>query len=283
MIIYNFNNHQDFLLTYVETQRSQNKSWSIGKWAKEMEMSSTATLTNILNGKRLPGKKLKESFKSYFNFSSCEAEYFDDLIRLSKVQEDPKLSLSLIEKLKKSSPHQEFAKLNWETFKAISSWEYYVIREMVRLDSFQEDPEWIQLQLKYDTSKEKIEEVINHLLELNLLKRNSKNQLEVTSSIIKTSEDLSNEAIKIFHEGMILKGRESLRKTVVDERDISARTLNIKKEDLPQIKQLIREFRDNLSLYFEQSSESADTYQINIQLFPLTDIRRQHEKQSNLH
>ena len=69
---------------------------------------------------------------------------------------------------------------------------------------------------------------------------------------------------------MLIHAKSSIRSTNVELRDISSRTLNIKKSSIPQLKQAIREFRDKVSDLFEEAERGDETYQINIQLFPLT-------------
>lgn len=271
--VYDFGDYRSFLKNHVTLMKQANPHWSIGGWARKMDVSSTATITNILNGKRRPGKSLQSKFVDYFKFDTQEESYFLDLVRLDKVMDDPRLSVALMEKLKKKNPYGVFHKLDDDVFDAISKWQYYAIREMVALPDFMECPKWIRARLKYPLTHPEIKETLATLERLELIARDTDGVLRVSHKIIKTTEDVASEGIKRFHEQMIEFGKLSLRETPVELRDISARTLNIKTKDLPLLKQMIREFRDNVSELFEDAKQSDETYQLNVQLFPLTENR----------
>ncbi|MEZ4873406.1 MAG: DUF4423 domain-containing protein [Bdellovibrionales bacterium] len=70
-----------------------------------------------------------------------------------------------------------------------------------------------------------------------------------------TSDDISSEALKQFHEGMLDIGRQALRKTAVDEREISGVTMAVSSKELPEMKQFLREQQ----LEFFRSFQSPKT------------------------
>ena len=63
---------------------------------------------------------------------------------------------------------------------------------------------------------------------------------------------------------------ETLERHHRDLRNVSTVTITIRKEDLPSIDDLLREFRARLLQYAEQVKEPDSVYQFNMQLFPLT-------------
>lgn len=268
--IYSYTDYRTFLKSHYSEKREQNDSFSYGLWAKKLEMSSTAVLTNIINGKRNPGPQLQEKFVRYFKFNDDEQEYFSDLVKLHKVKGDPRLSLALKEKMSRKKIKGNFQFLDDTTFSAISSWHYYAIREMVALPQFQEDYDWIAKNLQFKVTPREIKKALEDLLELGLIERGENGELQSNDTLLKTSEDVASEGLRRFHEQMISNGKVSIREVPVNERDISGRTINIDEKNLPELKKLIREFRDKVSELFEESEYGTRTYQLNLQLFPLT-------------
>ncbi len=267
--IYNYTDYRTFLKNHVEKKKLENPNWSIGMWAKQMEISSTAVLTNILNGKRNAGSEIQKKISKYFKFNSKSGEYFSDLIRLQKSGDDPRICIAIMEKMKRNHPAGDFKLLDDTTFSAISKWYYYAIREMVALPNFREDYEWIANKLHFKVTAREIKKAIVDLLRLDLICRDaSSGRLCSTNITVKTSEDLSSEGLKQFHEAMLEHAKTAIREIEVTKRDISGRTMNISEENLPRLKEYIREFRNRVSELFEENPGNR-TYQLNIQLFPL--------------
>ena len=267
--IFNYTDFRTFLRVHAEEKRKTSPNWSLGVWTKQLGFTSTAVLTNILNGKRNPGKNLEQKFLHYFKFNQNEKAYFQDLVRLKKVSYDSRLSVALMEKMGKSNPNGSFELLDDRTFSVISKWFYYAIREMIQLSHFREDISWIQKNLEFKVTEKEIKKAIADLLELGLIYRDQNGRLKTTQKTIKTSNDIASEAIKRFHEQMLENSKTALRNIDVLERDITGRTFNIDEKNLPKLKQCIQEFRDKVCELFEESPGTR-TYQLNIQLLPLT-------------
>lgn len=275
--IYQYTDFGTFLKIHADQKRSENAHWSLGVWARQLGISSTAVLTNVLNGKRNPGRSIERKFLHYFKFSENEKEYFQDLIRLKKIKDDHRLSVALMEKMGKLNPNGSFQLLDDETFSVISKWYYYAIREMIALPHFKEDFQWIQKHFEFKVTKREIKEAIERLLKLNLIFRDKKGSLLSTEKTIKTQNDIASEALKRFHEQMLEYAKVSLRRVNVLERDITGRTFNINEKNIPRLKQYIRDFRDKVCELFEKKSGTR-TYQLNIQFFPLT---KKYKEESN--
>lgn len=268
--IYNYTDYRTFLKDYIEGQKAQRSTYSLGMWSKKMGISSTAVLVNVINGKRNPGPELQEKFVSYFKFAGPEAEYFKDLIKLSKIKEDPRLSLSLMEKMGKANPNGEFKLLDDRTFSLISKWYYYALKEFALQKGFKEDPQWIADHLEYEVSPKDIKKAIDDLLQLGIFVRNKKGDLKVVHKNLKSTNDIASEGLKRFHEQSLENAKVSLRKHDIMERDISARVMNIREENIPKLKAYLKDFRDKVSDLFEEVDSTSKVYQINIQLIPLT-------------
>lgn len=268
--IFNYTDYRTFLKDHFQFRKHEQQNFSLGVWSKRLGISSTAVLVNILNGKRNPGEMLNGKFINYFAFAPKEEQYFLDLVGLSKVKSDPRLSLALMEKMGRSHPEGTFQLLDDQAFSAISKWFYYVLREMVSLPHFNEDPGWIQNQLEYEVTAKDIKKAIHDLLEMGLLERNDKGKLKAKSRSVATNTDVASEAIKRFHEQSLENGKVSIRKHSLEERDFSSRTFNVREENIPVLKEHIKEFREKVNELFEESAQSSRVYQLNIQLIPLT-------------
>ena len=267
--IFKYTDYRSYLHAYAHDSKRKNARWSYGQWAMQLDLRGTASLTMVLNGQRRPGPNMTQKFVGFFKLKGKEREYFYDLVRLEKVKDDPRLSVLLMEQMSKVHPNQEFKVLDHKTFSAISHWHYYAIREMTRLADFQENPNWIVRHLHFKITPREVKVAIQTLLELGLLKRDGEEKFKVSYGRLDTQNHVASEGIKRFHEQMISHGKESVRLIPVEEREITASTFTMRSANIPKAKEMIRKFKQKFCRLLEE--EGGDqTYQINIQFFPLT-------------
>lgn len=82
-----YTDFRKFLRDYASEMKKQNPNWSLAIWAKELGLSSTSSLTKILNGQREAGNKFCFKVIEYFKFSVDHAKHFDYLVFQSKTDQ----------------------------------------------------------------------------------------------------------------------------------------------------------------------------------------------------
>lgn len=269
--VFNYSDYRTFLNDHANGQKQRDPEWSYGRWAKRLNVANTAVISNILNGVRHPGPRIVEQLVQYFRFDRKETEYFKNLVHLSKKKQDPELVHLILEKLQATHPDQTFQLIEDRVFQVIAFPHYYALREMVNLVGFTEDTDWIAQRLRIKTTKPEIKRALRNLEELGLLTRDSSGKLKYHSGSMRSSHDISSEALRRFHEEMLSLAHKTIREVSVNERDITGITFSARKEDLPKIKDDIAKFRRSLMKKYEQLGGGDIVYQLNIQFFPLTE------------
>ncbi len=267
--IKNFGDYREFLRSHFEEKQKTVKTWSYGNWAKRLGLKATSSLTKIMNGEREPGPEITTKLVGYFKFDSVQANYFSDLIRLSKSKEDIRLRVMIMEKMGREHPDARIQVLDDKSFAIISNWFCMTIREMVRLSDFQEDPKWIQQRLRYSVKTGEIAEALKNLQHQGLIRRNKEGRLVTSEGLLRTTDDVASEAIRNYHEQTLEIAKQSLREVSVDLREFTSETLTINASNIPACKELIREFRAKFSRLMEEQ-QGDETYQLQIQFFPFT-------------
>lgn len=266
--VFDYSDYRTFLATHFEVEKKRQKSFSTRFWCKKLGIKSTATLNMILRGHRDPGPDVVEKFATYFAFDRDERLFFEQLVRLAK-QSDPTKRCYHMQRLQDLHPKKVIELLSYKAFNVMSHWYCLAIREMVQLKDFSPDPTWIARRLKYKVGLPKIAQTLQTLQQLNLLHCDDTGKWHQTQEEIGTSHDIAQEAIKQFHEQMLTLASESIRNTPLQERLVTGITFNIKKEDLPALREEL--FRLQKAVYQKYQVPTGDeTYQFNIQVFPLT-------------
>lgn len=265
--IFNYSDHRLFLQYHLESKKKQTPSWSLGQWAKHLGLANTASLSNIIKGRRSPSDSVQKSITNYFNFNKEESEYFSTLVKLYRYKDDPELSVHFMEKLGNLHPDKKFSLLDESSFRSISYWYYYVVREMVKMKNFVEDPQWIAKHLYFKVTPAQISMAIEELLKLKLLKRDKQEILIYSDKNILPPQDIASEALKRFHEGTLENAKKAIREIDVNQREFFSLVFSFKNEDMVEAKKDIRKFFNDFNSKFDKA-EADNVYQLNIQFYP---------------
>ncbi len=267
--IYKFSDYRTFLLAHAQDMKQKKSQWSYGLWARELGLKSTSSITKIIQGDREPGAQIEAELAKYFQFDEKQMNYFRDLVQLQKMSRNPRLSALLMEKIDKDFSDPSLRTLDSKIFATISNWYYLSLRELCRLKSFQEDPKWISEKFLYKVTPTDIKQALNVLIDLGLLTRKTNGQLTLSEGRINTSNDISNEAIKRYHEQMLDLAKTAIRDISVEQREMSSVTLLMSSQKMSLAKEMIREFKQKFERLMEEDS-GDQIYQMQIQLFPIT-------------
>lgn len=74
-IMFSHNNFQDFLKAWIENEHSQSNNISLGQMSRNLKLSSSAELINILKGRRPVSHKFLEKFCDHYKLSEEHSFY----------------------------------------------------------------------------------------------------------------------------------------------------------------------------------------------------------------
>lgn len=114
------------------------------------------------------------------------------------------------------------------------------------------------------------ERALQVLTELQLLQQDSDGGWVQTDANLTTGPEVRSLVVANYHREMIRLGGEAIERHCSEGRDISALTLGICPERMPELKQKIAAFRRELLELAARDEDPQQVVQINFQLFPLT-------------
>jgi len=207
------------------------------------------------------GLKLKKS----------EAEFFENLVRFNQAKTDSEKNF-YYERIASNRRYAQAKPLEKGEFEYYSKWYIPAIREMVLMDGFQDDPEWIAARLRPQVSPREAETALNLLFDLGFVERNDKGRIVQTHRHIASGDEVRSLAVTNFQREMIERAADSIEATPADRREIGSVTFAVSKEKLIEAKRMIREFRSRLSGFLAEETNADAVYQFNLQLFNLTGV-----------
>jgi uncharacterized protein (TIGR02147 family) len=176
----------------------------------------------------------------------------------------------MYERLARHRPFRDARKLESAQAEYHSHWYLPVIRELVRRPDFSSDPKWVARQLRPAISAAQAKRALELLCKLGLLEPNAEGRLMQTSEIVTTGPGPLGHHIFNFHHVMLERAAEALDSLPREERDVSCLTLCVSQAKLEELKQRVRDFRQELLRTAELDDSPERVVQINFQIFPLS-------------
>jgi uncharacterized protein (TIGR02147 family) len=268
MAVLSVKDYRVFLRDYAETKRLTQRGWNYSRWARALGLRSTSSLTKVLSGERAPGPKMVKRFVHYFRFSDEEEAHFRSLILLTKDRRATGLGSFF------QSPGIKLVSLQKRVlelfeFRLIAEWHHFSIRELFRVKGLGLDSRKIRKLLLDDLPIEAIDKSIALLKALSLIQRSESGQYFSSDDQIQTQNEISDSAIRFYHEQKLEQAKKRLNDTPPSDRDFQALTLLLSHENLPVLKAKLRKFIEEIEK--ELAIPKVDQlYQLQFQLFPVS-------------
>jgi len=158
----------------------------------------------------------------------------------------------------------------------VKDWYHGAIVEMTALRHFRADYKWIAQNLGITTVQ--VKSAVKRLLRLGILETKGK-QWSKTRRRFQFPTTSLQDAVNGFHQEMIYKAFKTLELRTPSDfeaRDITGITIAIDPKRISEAKKRIQRFRNQLADFLSRG-ELSEVYQLNVQLFSLTnpkDIRK---------
>lgn len=272
--IFKYIDYRQFLKDYYSHKKAGSREYSYQILTNKIGLCAPSHLLYIINGKRNISSKTLGSFAKALGLSDREQKYFDTLVSFNQAKNTHSRK-SYYEQLLPLYKKEHGRKLKVNQYRFLSSWYGPVILEMIRLKNFEESPHWIARQLKNQITPLQAKEMLSLLIELELVKRDEFDKLQVVDAHITTPETVRDVAALEFQDQMIEQSQKALHESKEETwKKINGLTAALSPEQLKRIEEHLREFRNKLLVELEKSDENADAvYQLNINFFSVTKIQ----------
>lgn len=268
--IFEYNSYRAFLSDLYKERKKRSKNFSHRVFVRICGFKSPNFLKLVIDGKRNLGRSAVEKISNALKFNMMEKKYFNALVNFEQANspEEKNRHLSNISRLRH---HVDVKTIEVKQYKYLSNWHYVAIRELSALNDFSENPKWINRKLGSKLTGKRIAKIINELINLGMLKRDSNGGLKQTDENIICAPEFFSLAINNYHQQMLQKATKSISASKSKDRDISALTISIDRGTFKKIRNVIAECRQEIHRLASLSKSRQVVYQTNIQLFNLSE------------
>jgi uncharacterized protein (TIGR02147 family) len=200
------------------------------------------------------------------------SEYFENLVFFNQAK-TPTARDHYFKKLSDSADGHETEQfeLMKSQYQLCTRWYYIVVRELVVLKDFSEDPVWIAAKLRNKITRKEAEEALMRLIHLGLLVRDTEGKLKQAQPLIKFSGGFFNSTVQHFHAQMMERAKEALFEDVYGDWHASGLTLSCDERRYKDLTEDINKFRDDMNVKYGVADEHVDSViQVNFQAVFMT-------------
>lgn len=267
--VFDYLDYREYLRDYFEAAKENIPAFSHRYFARRAGFGSSNYVHLVMNGKRnLSVESLRQVIDG-LGLNAEEAEFFSGLVNFNQAK-DPQAKDEAFEKVAASRRFRQAREIDHSTWEYLSHWYYPAIREMAARPDFQNDPDWIASQLWPAITPAKARKAMRLLFDLGLLEEAEDGTVRRVSPSLTTGHEVRAVAVRNYHRQMLERAVEAVDLKPAALREVSGMTTCIRRDTVDELKGRIRQFRETLMERCDADEDPEIVYQINIQMFPLS-------------
>jgi uncharacterized protein (TIGR02147 family) len=227
-------------------------------------------LSQILAGTRIPAAKLSHKLLERLDLTPEERDAFvaslADKHRSRKLKRMSRYFREISKELSGHAKPVEYRTLEIDLFRTIADWYHYAILELTFVENFSSDPKWIASELQISVSEVKL--AIQRLKELGFLDEKNGKLFKTAPPLLTSDRHLTNSALKRRQKQILEKAITAVDEVPIELRNNTAMTAAIDPARIPEAKQRIQLFLDELTTFLE-GGKKEKVYEIAVALVPL--------------
>ncbi len=239
----------DFLKSEIVLRKNKNAQYTLRSFARDCGLSS-GHLSEIINDGISITQKTAEKIATSLKLKAEDEKFF--------------LSLSQGKNNEFYNYDSNYLTIADDYYKVLTEWHYFALVELIPLDCFQYDYEWIARRLGISMTDAR--QAIERLKKVKLLSEEN-GKLYQTYDYFVSPSGTPLDAAKKFHRQILEKAIKAVFSQEIEKRDFTSGFLRCRSSDLPLISSKIKQFRRELAREVESGEGHDSVYAFSIQFF----------------
>ncbi len=274
---YDYLDYKRFLQDIYADYNSQDAAFSHRYLQKKAGYSDKSNhFWQIATGYAKLSPRAAQRYAQALGLGNRETRYFLHLVELDQASNDEQRQM-IMEQLRRLGGKRAMHNAELIRHEFYSQWYLPVLRELVSVEDFKEDPSWIASRLRPHITPRQARSGLNRLIELGFLSRNPQGKLQPRDPFIGEFADREDStkaarlSVRNFHREMIRLGSEAIEAYPQQRRFISGITMAISRRQAEALKELLAQQLNDVKELIVEPEPIEVAYRLNVQLFPLLD------------
>jgi uncharacterized protein (TIGR02147 family) len=265
--VYAYLDYQAFLKDRYKIRKGENRAFSHRYIASKAGMTS-AQLTRVMNGKRNLNPLFAKPLAKVFGLKEDEREFFETLVLfcVAKTHAEKSHFLEKIIRIRTTAVKT----LEKDQYEYFSAWYYTGLRELLNFYPFDGDYAKLARKLRPPIKTQDAKKAMDFLLQRGLVELGSDGVYRLADKLISSGRHIPAALMNNLHMGMGVLALRAVAEVDPLERNFSALTLSLSPNSLDTILAKLRRFRKEILEVARQDPEVDRVYQMNFQVFPLS-------------
>jgi uncharacterized protein (TIGR02147 family) len=275
--VFDYQDYRAYLKDWLFWKKQVQPGYSAAIFARKAGIKAHTLLGMVIRGERNLSFDTIRHFGKGLGLTHAELTYFEKLVLFNQARgsEDKAHYFNQVFNAARGSAKQIHVLHDHAEY--FSHWYVVAVRELVVLDGFDPDPEWICRKLKRKITRKQAQEAWETVLRLGLV-----DKLEPTAPgepvryalknpLINVDSNHANFVLRKFHREFLKRADEAIDGEPIQERELSSDTLALSAEDAAALRQQIRDFSRRIHEMFPSSgAPKTELVALNMQLLSLT-------------
>lgn len=288
-VLSDYMNYRQFLADFYKFKRQASKgalrAYNYAVFSAAANIKSPNYLKMIIEGKRNLSDDMIGKFGKALGFNKENTEEFRLLVQFTQATDPADRNMFL----KKLSEHRVGVKLksgeiDRKSFEKVPNWVAWIVYAMVDQDGVSFDTASLKKLLRGKASEDEIETSLNSMLASGDLRRDEvTGELKKARNLTESPEDIPVALVRKLQSQLMYLGLESLYQDQPQDREFGTLTMSLTKTEFEEIKFKLRQMRKSINKdnsIARMKTKGERVYQLNIQLFPVTNAAEGVEKTS---
>jgi uncharacterized protein (TIGR02147 family) len=265
-----------FLAAYYNYRREISKNdirpYNYGVFSAGADIKSPNYLKMIIEGRRNLSPEMIGKFAKALGLNKEQTEEFRILVMYGQASDPAERNMHLKELNEfRVSQKLKSGEIDSKTWAKVPTWVIFAATEQEGMSA---NPQTLRKILRDKASVDEIESALNNLLESGeLVKDETTGELKRARQLMENSEEISVAMIRKLQSELMYLGLESLYQDSATEREFGSATLSLTKAEFDELRLTLRKIRKDAqknTSVARANSKGERVYQLNLQLFPVT-------------
>ncbi len=269
MNIFDYSDYRKYLRDYYQDQKARDRNFTVRHIAEKVGFKSASFFCQLMNGRSNMSTDFINKFCSFLNLDKKESAYFESLVNYNQAKnhiQKKKLFENII-----SFKQSKMRTIDADLYEFYDKWYYNAIRELLFFYPFSGDYHELAKMLNPAISPADARTAIALLEKWGLVRKDENGRyFRSDNQSITTGMAAESFYINNFQHAVLDLAKGALDRFPRGERSLSTLTMSLSSEAYQKVESEIHMFRQRLLSIAEQDINEERVYQMNIQVFPVT-------------
>jgi uncharacterized protein (TIGR02147 family) len=258
---------RSYLRDWFRYRREIQPGYSMRSFARNpaLGISSTSFMTNLIKGARNLTQRQRLAFIKALKLEGADAEYFDSLVQFNQAKTLDEKNYFFTHLSRHRGSRAKLLQEGQHAF--FTEWHHSVIWNYLGLQGSEATPARIARHLAEELPPEKIQESLDLLLGMGLIKRTA-NGYDISERHLMTDKSVLGQVAKDYHRAFLRLASGALDRYPPEKRQFKVLNFTVSDKGFAAVKQRIEAFLQEVREIVDRDEDMNQVNVLSMQLFP---------------